>query len=130
MLTFSIFFFSRTLADDLLANLPSPSLIFGLASVQQYCKIKFYLKLPASKFKFDLVSEETVLKLPKDFDENKAADLDNVSDKFLKDGGTFLAKPISQICDLSIKYSVFPSYCKIAKFKSLFKKGLKLVPKN
>ena len=110
--------------------MPSPSLIFGLPSVQQYCKIKFYLKLPNSKFKFDFVSEETVLKLPKDLDENKAAGLDNVPGKFFKDGGNSLAKPISQISDLSINYSVFPPDCKIGKFKSLFKKVLKLVPKN
>ena len=35
-------------------------------------------------------------------DENKAADLDNLSGKFLKDGATILAKPLSQICNLSI----------------------------
>ena len=71
------------------------------------------------------MSEETVLKLLQDLDENKAAGLDNLSGKFLKDGATVLAKPISQICNLSIKYSIFPSDCKIAKLKPLFKKGLK-----
>ena len=57
--------------------------------------------------------------------EIKATGLDNLSGKFLKDGATVLAKPISQICNLSIKYSIFPSDCKIAKLKPLFKKGLK-----
>ena len=52
-----------------------------------------------------------------DLDENKAAGLDNLSGKFLKDGATVLAKPISQICNLSIKYSIFPSDCKMAKLK-------------
>ena len=45
------------------------------------------------------MSEETVLKLLRDIDENKATCLDNVSVnvsvKFLKDGATVLAKPIS-----------------------------------
>ena len=41
------------------------------------------------------MSEETVLKLLRDIDENKATGLDNVSVKFLKDGATVLAKPIS-----------------------------------
>ena len=68
------------------------------------------------------MSEETVLKLLQDLDENKAAGLDNLSGKFLKDGGTVLAKAISQICDLSIKYSIFPSDCKIAKLKQSLKK--------
>ena len=40
--------------------------------------------------------EETVLKLVQDLDENKAAGLDNLSGKFLKDGATILAKPISK----------------------------------
>ena len=62
--------------------------------------------------------------------ENEAAGLDNLSGKFLKDGATVLAKPISQICNLSIKYSIFPSDCKIAKLKPLFKKGSKTDPKN
>ena len=41
------------------------------------------------------MSEETVLKLYKDMDENKAEGLDKLSGKFLKDGATILAKPIS-----------------------------------
>ena len=60
-------------------------------------------------------------------DENKAVGLDNLSDKFLKNGATVLA--ISQIYNLSIKYSIFPSDCKIAKLKPLFKKGSKTAPK-
>ena len=106
MLTFSkIFFYS--LADDLLANLPPPSLKFGLNSVPQY--YEEILKYPKSKLEFNVVSEETVLKLLEDLDENKAAGLDNPSGKFLKDGATDLAKSIFQICNLSIKYSIFPS---------------------
>ena len=76
------------------------------------------------------MSEETVLKLLQDLDKNKSAGLDNLSGKFLKDGATFIAKPISQICDLSIKYSIFPSGCKIAKLKPLLKKGSKTDLKN
>ena len=63
-------------------------------------------------------------------DENKAPGLDNLSGKFLKDGTTVLAKSISQICNLSVKYSIFPSDCKIAKLKPLFKKGSKTDPQN
>ena len=63
-------------------------------------------------------------------DDNKAAGLDNLSGKFLKDGATILAKTLSQICNLSIKYSTFPNDCKIAKLKPLFKRGSKTDPKN
>ena len=76
------------------------------------------------------MSEETVLKLLQDLDEDKAAGLDNLSREFLKNGTTVLAEPISQICNLSIKYSIFPSDCKIAKLKTLFKKCSKPAPQN
>ena len=65
-----------------------------------------------------------------DLDQIQFGNLDNLSGKFLKDRATVLAKPISQICNLSVKYSIFPSDCKIAKLKPLFKKGSKTDPQN
>ena len=53
--------FYSTLAEDLLRNLPPPSLKFGLPSVRQY--YENILNLPNSKFKFASVSEETFLKI-------------------------------------------------------------------
>ena len=41
-----------------------------------------------------------------------------------------MAKPLSQICKLSIKYTTFPNDCKIAKLKPLFKRGSKTDPRN
>ena len=108
--------------------MPPPSLRFGLNSVRQYYEKN--LKYPKSKFKFNVVSEETVLKHLQDLDETKAAGLDNLSGKLLKDAATVIAKPISQICNLSIKYSIFPSDCKIAKLKPLFKKVSRTDPQN
>ena len=108
--------------------MPPPSLRFGFSSVWQY--YKKILKYPKSKSKFNVVSEKTVLKHLQELDENKAKGLDNLCGKLLKDGATVLAKPISQICNLSIKYSIFPSDCRIAKLKPLFKKGSKTDPKN
>ena len=74
------------------------------------------------------MSEENVLKLVKDMDENKVAGLENLSGKFLKDGATVLGKPISQICNLSRKYSIFPPDGKIVKLKPLLKKDSKQPP--
>ena len=76
------------------------------------------------------MSGETVSKLLRDLDESKALGLDNLFGKFLKEGATVSPKTISQICNLSINHSIFPSDCKIAKLKPLFKKGLKTDPKN
>ena len=101
---------------------------FDVRSVKKYYEQT--LKLPNSKFKFCPVSEDSVFKVLINIDEEKAAGLDNLSGRFLKDGASVLAKPISQICNLSIKYSQFPTNCKIAKLKPLFKKGSKTTPKN
>ena len=106
--------------------MPPDSSIFGLLSVCQYYNKT--LKLPNTRFKFNFVSGDSVLKIFKNIDENKAAGLDNPSGKFLKDGTTILDNSLSQICNLSIKYSTFPNDCKIAKLKPLFKRGSKTDP--
>ena len=103
------------------------NVVVYVRSVQKYYEKE--LKLTDSQFKFSPVSEDTVYKILNNIDESKAAGLDNLSGKFLKDGASVLAKPISQICNLSIKYSKFPASCKIAKLKPLFKKGSKTAPK-
>ena len=54
---------------------------------------------------------------------SKAAGIDNLQGKFLKDSAHVLAKPITQLYNLSIKLSSFPRCCKIAEFKPIFKKG-------
>ena len=38
--------------------------------------------------------------------------------------------PITQICNLSIRFSHFPKYCKVAKLKPLYKKDTKTDPQN
>ena len=60
----------------------------------------------------------------------KAAGIDDRSGRFLKDGSRVLSKPISELCNLSIKLGSFPDSCKIAKLKPLFKKGSKTNPSN
>ena len=49
---------------------------------------------------------------------------------FLKDGARILAKPISELCNLSMTLESVPDACKIAKVKPLFKKGSKTDPSN
>ena len=63
-------------------------------------------------------------------DVSKAPGVDEIPSRFLKDGAEILAKPISDIINLSIKLSTFPDKCKIAKLIPLFKKGSKTDPKN
>ena len=120
-------FFSN-LAENLVSKLPRPSNKFDLSSV-----ISYYTKTldPINtKFKFSTVSKDDILKILLEIKPEKAAGIDNISGKFLRDGATVIAKPISQICNLSIKQSTFPSDCKTAKLKLLFKKGSKTEAKN
>ena len=63
-------------------------------------------------------------------ESSKAAGVDKLSGRFLKDGANILAKPISAICNLSISQGVFPNACKVAKLKPIFKKGKKTDPSN
>ena len=84
-------------------------------------------KLP---FNFTQTTEEMVLALLQNIDISKDVGLDNLGGRLLKDGATELSLHVTQLINLSIKSSVFPEQCKIAKLKPLFKKGSALVPKN
>ena len=59
----------------------------------------------------------------------KAAGLDNLAGKFLKDDAPTLAKTVTELCNLSTSLSCFLYDCKNAKLKPLFKKGSKEEPK-
>ena len=61
---------------------------------------------------------------------SKAAGLDSLSGRFLKDRVKFLAKPISDLCNLSINSEKFPDSCKVAKLRPLYKKGSLTQPCN
>ena len=75
-------------------------------------------------------SPEKILSFLKDLNPSKAAGIDNLSGKFLKDAAHILARSISQLCNLSIKLNSFPRSCKTDKVKPLFKKGSKTDPQN
>ena len=72
----------------------------------------------------------TILKLLKQLNPAKSAGIDNLTDKFLKEGAPVLASPITDLVNLSISLSLFPDDCKIAKLKPLYKKEAKTKPKN
>ena len=71
-----------------------------------------------------------ILNILKGLNPSKAAGIVKLSRKFLKDGADILARPISQLCNHSIKLNSFPRSCKIVKIKPLFKKGSKTDPQN
>ena len=84
--------------------------------------------LNPKKLHFQTIQTRYIPDLLKNCDINKAAGIDYLSGRFLKDGADILTMPITQICNLSIKFSHFLKDCKVAKLKPLYKKGTKTDP--
>ena len=81
-------------------------------------------------FNLTSVSENSVLTILNATQVLKAAGLENPFGRFLKDGAKFLAKPISDLCNLSVNSEKFPDLCKVVKLKPLYKKGSLTQPCN
>ena len=119
--------FFPNLAQNLLSKLPPSPNVFTESKVASYYDD---IKFNDLNFEFSETSPEKILNILKDLNPSKAAGVDDLSGKFLKDGADILARPISLLCNLSTKLSSFPRSCKIAKVKPLFKKGSKTDPQN
>ena len=109
------------LAENLVSKLPNPSNKYGVLSVAQYYSHSGLAK----KFNLLPTQKDYVLKILRDIDTSKAAGIDTLPGRFLKDGNDALAKPITDICNLSISLNKFPRTFKLAKVKPIFKKGRK-----
>ena len=120
--------FYSNLASDLVKKLPNPLNKFGTGTVREYYK-NLSLNLEEKSFAFEPTTHTVVLKLLKDLNPSKSAGLDNIAGKFLKEGASILASPLTDLCNLSISLSSFPDECKVAKLKSLYKKKQKLSQK-
>ena len=113
------------LPSNLVHKLPEAAKKFGNKSVEDYYNDMFNLN--PKKLHFQTTQTRYISDLLKNCDINKAAGIDGLSVRFLKDSGDTLTMPITQICNLSIKSSHFPKDCKAAKLKSLYKKALKQI---
>ena len=106
------------LAGNLLKKLPKPPNKFTLNSVFQHYKVI----IQSDSFNLATVSENTTLTILRNTKVSKAAGLDNLSGRFLRDGAKVLAKPITDICNLSITSGKFRDSCKLAKLKPYIKR--------
>ena len=111
-------FFSNS-AKSLITKLPNAHNRYKIESFFQYYS-KFIIEKP---FHLNDTSEEEVLKIMQNINISKAACIDNLSEKFLKDRAEILVKPLSEIYNLSITSGTFLNACKVAKFKPIFKRG-------
>ena len=107
------------LAGKLLKKLPKPPNKFTLNAVFQHYKGI----IQSDSFNLATVSENTILTILKTTNVSKPAGLDSLSGRFLKDGAEVLAKPITDLCNLSITSGKIPDSRKIAKLKPIYKKG-------
>ncbi len=90
-----------------------------------------HLNLKNRHFSLKATTSTVVLKLLEEINPSKAVGIDNIGGKFLKDGATILADPITKLLNLSIKLSKFPQKCKIAKLIPIYKnKGSKVETQN
>ena len=101
----------------------NPPRRFRMEGVKEYYK---KLNLGGEKFKLHRTNHDNALKLLEGINPSKAAGPDNLAGKFLKDGTSILATPITELCNLSISLARFPDDCKQVKLKPLFKKGSKM----
>ena len=98
-----------SLAQNLVSKLPPPN-TFTESKIAFYYDNNAVLK----NLNFQLLetSSEKILIILKGLNPSKAAGIDNLSGKFLEDGAHVLARPISQLSNLSIKLNSFPRSCK------------------
>ena len=68
---------------------------------------KYYQNIDNRNLVLNPTTEETVLKHLQNINTSKAAGLDKLAGKFLKEGASILAAPIKEICNLSINLSIF-----------------------
>ena len=107
------------LAGKLLKKLPKPPNKFTLNAIFQHYKDI----IQSDSFNLSTISENTILTIFKNTNVSKAAGLDNLSDRFLKNGAEVLTKPITDLFNLSTTSGKFLDSCKIAKLKPIYEKG-------
>ena len=93
---------------------------------------QYYMNIEKIRHNFELCNAtlETIKKILACLEASKAPGLDGISSKFLKDGAEVLALPLCNLVNLSMKQSLSPDQCSIAKLNPLFKKDSKSDPKN
>ena len=115
-----------TLAEKIVNMLPKAPNKYSINNVFKY----YEHMIQGSHFNLASVSENSILTILKSTHVSKAAGLDGLSDRFLKNGAKLLAKRISDSCNLSINSEKFLNSCKVAKLRPLYKKGSLTQPYN
>ena len=110
-----------TLAENLVRKLPNAPNKFGEFITANYYQEK---NLRENNFIFQKVDKNEISKILNNINPDKSPGCDNIPGRFLKDGSEIICTHISAIFNLSVSLSKFPTQCKIAKIKPIFKKAL------
>ena len=108
-----------TLVENLVKILPKSTIKYYIKTVIKYYEhmiLGDYFHLPS-------VLENSILTILKTFQVSKAAGIDNLSGRFLKDGAKVLPRRISDLWNLSITSEKFPDFYYVTKFKTVYVKG-------
>ena len=99
-----------------------------------YTKIAFYYNpnIEFKDFNFEIseTPPEEILNILNGLKPSTEAGINTLSVEVLQDGVDILARSISQLCNLSIKFNSFSRSCKIPKVKALFEKVPKVTLKT
>ena len=101
------------LADNLLKKLPSSPNKYTLNSAIQY--YRHFIQTDA--FHLAYTTEVYIENILRNTNVRQSAVIDEILRRFLRDGSRVLSKPVSDLCNLSIRLGSFPDSCKIAKLK-------------
>ena len=112
--------FYTTVASKLVAKLLERVNKFGKRFVQS-----FYLNkgVVPNSYSFSLVSENRVLVYLKNLSAKKATGLDGIPSRFVRDGASVIACPLTNVINLSLIQGVVPEDLKSARVVPLFKKN-------
>ena len=99
---------------------------YNLKSPLQYCS-KFIIEEP---FHLSDTSEEDVFELMQNIKISKAAGIENLSGKLLKDGTEILAEHRREIPNLPVTPRTLPNACKLQRWSLFLRKRKKLDPSN
>jgi len=85
---------------------------------------------PLSRFKFEKITEENILKLMLNFKPKTSRGIDGISMKLLKCVSDIIVKPITFLVNQAITSGTFPNKLKIAKVMPVYKKDDNTLPTN
>ena len=123
--TFNSFY--TTVASDLVKKLPKCVHKYGCGFVNSFYSSKGVLP---ENYSFTIVSESKVLKYLNSLGIKKATGLDGIPSRFVRDGSTIIAGPLTHVINLSLIQGVVPDDLKCARVVPLYKKNDRLCVGN